>query len=163
METDEVMEEVDGKVIGDAQKEEPREEAEAEEDEDEVEEEVEEEEIAGEDHPAAEGKKRRSKNPPKPFTRELGKSVLPFSRVQKIIRADKEIPMVAKDAVFLISIATEAFIEELAQAAQRVADKYNRSMIHHEDIATVARKADEFMFLEGRSRGQNTRLSMAED
>lgn len=88
METDEVMEEVDGKVIGDEQKEEPQEEVEAE-DEDEVEEEVEEEEIAGEDHPAAEGKKKRSKNPPKPFTRELGKSVLPFSRVQKIIRADK--------------------------------------------------------------------------
>lgn len=51
-----------------------------------------------------------------------------------LIFSSQEIPMVAKDAVFLISIATEAFIEELAQAAQRVADKYNRSMIHHEDI-----------------------------
>jgi histone H3/H4 len=42
--------------------------------------------------------------------------------------------MVAKDAVFLISIATEAFIEELAQAGQRVAGKHGRTTIQHEDI-----------------------------
>jgi histone H3/H4 len=146
MEIDQVVEEVDEKVIDDEARDEPQEEEEAEgENEDEVEDEVEEDE-------GQPSEKKRSRNLPKPFTRELGKSVLPFARVQKIIKADKvglvlgmehderlmlslqDIPMVAKDAVFLISIATEAFIEELAQAGQRVADRHNRTMIHHEDI-----------------------------
>lgn len=50
----------------------------------------------------------------------------------------QEIPVVAKDAVFLISLATEAFIEELAQAAQRVAEKERRTTVQHKDIGTCS-------------------------
>ena len=116
--------------------------------------------------------------------REPGKSLLPFARVQKIIKADKvssgsdnlhtlsrkyykEIPVVAKEATFLISFATEEFIKRLCQAAHYVAQKEKRSIVQHRDIgemcdiirrrldlflkiAAVVRRADEFLFLEGR-------------
>ncbi|KIK20021.1 hypothetical protein PISMIDRAFT_52851, partial [Pisolithus microcarpus 441] len=80
--------------------------------------------------------------------REAGKSVLPFSRVQKIIKVDKDLPMVARDATFLISMATEEFIKRLAQASQKVAEREKRSTVQQRDVATVTRRADEFFFLD---------------
>lgn len=90
--------------------------------------------------------------------REPGKSLFPFSKVQKIIKADKarilsfllhvpwngrpcyqEIPIVAKEATFLISLATEEFIKRLCQAGQQVAHYEKRSTIQHKDIGTVLR------------------------
>lgn len=86
MEVDQVVEEVDEKVVGEETRDEPPEEEEAEGEEgDEVEDEREEEPEGG-DQP---GEKKRSRNPPKPLVREPGKSVLPFARVQKIIKADR--------------------------------------------------------------------------
>ena len=47
---------------------------------------------------------------PKPPTeRAPGASLLPMSRVQKIMKADKELAGTAKEAVFLISVATVRF------------------------------------------------------
>jgi len=83
-----------------------------------------------------------------PVAKVAGKSLLPFSRVQKIIRADKEISIIAKDATFLISLATEEFIKRLADASRRVAEREKRTTVQHKDIATIVRKADEFLFLE---------------
>ncbi|KAF5360619.1 hypothetical protein D9756_004828 [Leucocoprinus leucothites] len=126
-------------------------EGEAEVDKEEVEDEDEEEEnTLGEDQVQTESgpKKKVRKKGPVELIREPGKLFLPFSRVQKVIKADKDIPVVARDAVFLIALAAESFIMELASAAHRVAVKENRATVHHKDIATVARKADEFMFLE---------------
>ncbi|KAH0586143.1 Transcriptional activator HAP5 [Termitomyces sp. J132] len=82
------------------------------------------------------------------LVREAGKSLLPFARVQKIIKADKEIPIVAKDATFLISLATEEFIKRLTEAGKMVAEREKRATVQHKDIATVVRRADEFLFLE---------------
>ncbi|KAF8967078.1 histone-fold-containing protein [Flammula alnicola] len=97
---------------------------------------------------AKKDKKEEEKKEPVEFVREPGKSFLPFSRVQKIIKADKEMPIVAKEATFLISLATEEFIKRLCEAAQQVAYKEKRSTVQHKDIAMVVRKADEFLFLE---------------
>ncbi|KAF8073667.1 hypothetical protein FPV67DRAFT_760259 [Lyophyllum atratum] len=93
-------------------------------------------------------KKTRIRKEPVTLVREAGKSLLPFSRVQKIIKADKDIPIIAKDATFLISLATEEFIMRLCEAGKRVAERERRTTVQHKDIATVVRKADEFLFLE---------------
>ncbi|KAF9013378.1 histone-fold-containing protein, partial [Cyathus striatus] len=93
-------------------------------------------------------KKKREKREPVELTREPGKSLFPFSRVQKIIKADQDIPIVAKEATYLISLATEEFIKRLCTAAQKVASREQRATVQHKDIATVVRKADEFLFLE---------------
>jgi len=42
--------------------------------------------------------------------------------------------MVSKEAVFLISVATEKFIERLTQASQRVAERQSRATIQERDI-----------------------------
>lgn len=55
----------------------------------------------------------------------------------------------AREATFLISLATEEFIKRLCEAAQRQAERERRATVQYKDIATVVRKADEFMFLEG--------------
>ncbi|KAF8237119.1 histone-fold-containing protein, partial [Tricholoma matsutake] len=92
--------------------------------------------------------KKRERKEPIVLVREAGKSLLPFARVQKIIKADKDIPMVAKDATFLISIATEEFIKRLSEASKSVAEREKRSTVQHKDIATAVRRVDEFIFLE---------------
>ncbi|KAG3230024.1 hypothetical protein P692DRAFT_20718067, partial [Suillus brevipes Sb2] len=66
--------------------------------------------------------------------RELGKSILPFSRVQKIIKADKELPIVARDATFLISLATEEFIRRLSEACQKLAEREKRATVQQKDV-----------------------------
>ncbi|KAG6907852.1 hypothetical protein DXG01_007116 [Tephrocybe rancida] len=122
-----------------------------------------------EDAPQPEKKKRTyTRREPVTVVREPGKSLLPFSRVQKIIKADKEIPIIAKDATFLISLATEEFIKRLVEAGKMVAEREKRATVQHKDIgvssahqirqpdinidtlasATVVRRADEFLFLE---------------
>ncbi|KAF9561347.1 hypothetical protein CPC08DRAFT_610871, partial [Agrocybe pediades] len=92
--------------------------------------------------------KKKEKREAVELKREPGKSLLPFSKVQRIIKADKEIPIVAKEATYLISLATEEFIKRLCEAGQQVAHREKRSTVQHKDIATVVRKADEFLFLE---------------
>jgi len=92
--------------------------------------------------------KKRAKKAAVQLEREPGKTLLPFARVQKIIKADKEIAIVAKDATFLISLATEEFIRRVSEAGSRAASRDNRTMVQLRDLASVVRRIDEFMFLE---------------
>ncbi|KAF9651580.1 hypothetical protein BDM02DRAFT_3079000, partial [Thelephora ganbajun] len=79
--------------------------------------------------------------------REPGKNPFPVSRVQKILKADTQLPTVSKEALFLISVATEKFIERLTQAGQHVAKRQSRATIQERDICTVVRGVEEFTFL----------------
>ncbi|KAJ8520950.1 hypothetical protein ONZ45_g2292 [Pleurotus djamor] len=69
---------------------------------------------------------------------------LPFARVQRIIKADKDIPIVAKEATLLISLATEEFIKRFVKTAQR---KGKGVTLQYRDVASAARE-EEFRFLE---------------
>jgi len=80
-------------------------------------------------------------------TREPGKNPFPVSRVQKILKADTQLPTISKEAVFLISVATEKFIGRLAQAGQRVAERQSRVNIQERDICAIVRGVEEFTFL----------------
>ncbi|KAF7297749.1 Histone-fold-containing protein [Mycena kentingensis (nom. inval.)] len=95
-------------------------------------------------------KKKREKRETvaRPVVRPPGKSLLPISKVQNIIKADKEITLVAREATFLIACATEEFMKRLAEAGMAQAEKDRRTTLQHKDLATVVRKADEFLFLE---------------
>ncbi|ETW81834.1 hypothetical protein HETIRDRAFT_317563 [Heterobasidion irregulare TC 32-1] len=94
--------------------------------------------------------KKRTKACPQEV-REGGKSLLPLARVQRIMKADKELPIVAKEAAFLISMAAEEFIKRLAEASQKTSlDRDRKSkVIQQRDIASVVRRVDEYLFLEG--------------
>ncbi|KAI0766386.1 histone-fold-containing protein [Trametes elegans] len=102
-------------------------------------------EVTEETESAPKAKKAKA---PDSLTREPGKSVLPYSRVQKILKADKDLVMVQREATFLISRATEEFIGRLAEAAQRLAERERRTTVQAKDIVTTVRRAEEFAFLE---------------
>ncbi|KZT11973.1 uncharacterized protein LAESUDRAFT_754502 [Laetiporus sulphureus 93-53] len=90
-------------------------------------------------------------------TREPGKSHLPFSRVQKILKADKELPLVQREAVWLISVATEEFIKRMAEAVERMAARERRTTAQQRDVALLVQRADEYAFLEGLIEEQSVR------
>lgn len=88
---------------------------------------------------------------PKPAPPELGESILPMARVQKIMKADKDLPNVTKEAVHTISVATvrttlytisnlilpiaqEEFIKRLSAAAYTQASRERRTMIQYKDV-----------------------------
>ncbi|EIW81286.1 histone-fold-containing protein [Coniophora puteana RWD-64-598 SS2] len=103
---------------------------------------------ADEAGPAQKSSSKKDKAPAQ-RERDPGKSLLPFSRVQKIIKADKDLPIVAKDATLLISLATEEFIKRLSGACHRLAEQERRATVQQRDVATIVRRADEFLFLDG--------------
>lgn len=45
--------------------------------------------------------------------------------------------MVARDAVFLISLATEEFIKRLSEASQQVAEREKRATVQHRDVGLL--------------------------
>ncbi|KAI0826890.1 hypothetical protein BC628DRAFT_227722 [Trametes gibbosa] len=94
--------------------------------------------------------KAKKARAPETFVREPGKSVLPFSRVQKILKADKvrDLVMVQREAAFLISRATEEFIGRFAEATQKLAEREGRSTLQPKDVVVTVRRAEEFAFLE---------------
>lgn len=49
----------------------------------------------------------------------------------------QDIPLIAKDATFLISLATEEFIKRLSEAGRRVAEREKRSTVQHKDIGAI--------------------------
>jgi DNA polymerase epsilon subunit 4 len=140
-----------------------------------------------EDKSSERSKGKTTTKPTAGIARETGKSLLPISRVQKIMKADKvrssshftcktsslmsfqELPTIAKEAAFLISLATEEFIKRLSEASHHIAHREKRVTVQQRDIgaiicsstvvaywlirlhgiASVTRRADEFLFLEG--------------
>ncbi|KAJ7729697.1 hypothetical protein DFH07DRAFT_756727 [Mycena maculata] len=92
--------------------------------------------------------KKKERREPAKVERPPGKTLLPISKVQHIIKADKDIAIVAKEATFLICCATEEFIKRFGEAAMALAERDKRTTLQYKDIATVVRKADEFLFLE---------------
>lgn len=92
--------------------------------------------------------------------------------------SSQDIPIIARDATFLISLAAEEFIKRLCQAGQKAAEKERRTTVQHKDLgehrtlefisllfltnnldpATVVRRADEFMFLDGSNSLQKIHL-----
>lgn len=63
-------------------------------------------------------------------TRSIDKSCM----LVKWLMSMQEIPIVAKDATFLISLATEEFIRRLTEAGKMVADREKRATVQHKDI-----------------------------
>ena len=108
-----------------------------------------------EDKSSERSKGKRVAQPTAGIVRETGKSLLPISRVQKIMKADKvlssshftcktsslmsfqELPIVAKEAAFLISLATEEFIKRLSEASHHIAHREKRVTIQRRDIGTI--------------------------
>ena len=107
-----------------------------------------------EDKPLDQSKGKAAAKPTVALVRDSGKSLLPISRVQKIMKADKvhgyhalhpltnstsfqELPIVAKEATFLISLATEEFIKRFSEASYHIAHREKRVTVQQRDIGTT--------------------------
>ncbi|TEB25648.1 hypothetical protein FA13DRAFT_1713885 [Coprinellus micaceus] len=88
----------------------------------------------------------------KAAARKPGKPPFSLPRVLKVVKVDQEIGSVSKDAVFLISLATEAFIARLAVESHRKAKMAKRTTVQRCDIVSVSNEQFRFWFLEGYSK-----------
>ncbi|KAF9354042.1 hypothetical protein BGX26_008195 [Mortierella sp. AD094] len=77
-----------------------------------------------------------------------GVTQLPAARVKRIIKEDKDVQMVSNDAVFLISMATELFLESFTAKAFNLAKIEKRKTVSYKDLATAVTQHDSLEFLQ---------------
>jgi DNA polymerase epsilon subunit 4 len=95
-------------------------------------------------------KKTRAKPTPKVFhARKSGATRLPISKVQRIIKADKDLLPARKEAALAVAIATEEFMQRFCGSAERIAAGKRRTTVKQEDIRQLVKRVDKYMFLLG--------------
>ncbi|GAA5973810.1 hypothetical protein JCM3765_004590, partial [Sporobolomyces pararoseus] len=70
---------------------------------------------------------------------ERGTSVLPVSRVNRIIKADQDVNLCSKEAIFLIAKATERMVAQMtAQAHANARLQKRNKLVKYSDLAATA-------------------------
>ncbi|KAF2429851.1 hypothetical protein EJ08DRAFT_261922 [Tothia fuscella] len=84
--------------------------------------------------------------PPKEYS---GTVSLPLARVKKIICADDEIQSCSNNAAFVITIATEMFVQHLVEKTHEIikAEKRPRRNVQYADVANAIARLDHLEFL----------------
>ncbi|KAI0437488.1 histone-fold-containing protein [Xylaria telfairii] len=79
-----------------------------------------------------------------------GQAQLPLSRVKKIIAQDPDINICSNNAAFVITLATEMFIQNLASEGLNMAklERKPRRNIQYKDLANAVSHQDNLQFLE---------------
>ncbi|KAF9985189.1 hypothetical protein BGZ65_011496 [Modicella reniformis] len=77
-----------------------------------------------------------------------GVTQLPAARVKRIIKEDKDVQMVGNEAVFLISVATEMFLESFTAKAFNLSKLEKRKTVSYKDLATAVTQHDSLEFLQ---------------
>ncbi|POW18277.1 hypothetical protein PSHT_05977 [Puccinia striiformis] len=78
----------------------------------------------------------------------VGTTILPVTRVTRAAKQDKDIKIVSKEAVFLISIATEYFVKKLTDSAFERAKRERRVFVKYNDVASAVKRNPEYDWLE---------------
>ncbi|KAI0754945.1 hypothetical protein C8Q80DRAFT_1093608 [Daedaleopsis nitida] len=105
--------------------------------EDDMEPEVEEEESAS----AVKGRRKLGVRIP-------GHTLVPQDRLDNILQAEGSGPHMSKEAIYMLSIATEEFVKKLAEAGYQQTVSENRQHVQYRDMANVAHKRKAYKFLE---------------
>lgn len=84
---------------------------------------------------------------PSATTTHKGVSVFPVARVQRIIKADRDVDICSKEATFLISIATEIFIRRLTDDAYTNAKLDKRKHVFYKDLSRAVQQTESLEFL----------------
>ncbi|KOB72220.1 DNA polymerase epsilon subunit 4 [Operophtera brumata] len=74
---------------------------------------------------------------------------LPMARIKNIMKMDPDVSVVSGDAVFLVTKATELFLETIAKEAYAYTSSNKRKVINKKDFDVVVNKVDCLCFLEG--------------
>ncbi|KAL1991160.1 hypothetical protein VTN49DRAFT_5664 [Thermomyces lanuginosus] len=78
-----------------------------------------------------------------------GQTVVPISRIKRIIQQDEDIVQCSNKATFLIAMATELFIQYLAEQGYNVvkSERKPRKTLQYKDLATAVSRIDNLEFL----------------
>ncbi|QSL64245.1 hypothetical protein MERGE_000401 [Pneumocystis wakefieldiae] len=76
-----------------------------------------------------------------------GTSVLPISKVKKIIRIDDDIVQCSSNSAFLIAIATEMFIQYMVQQGLLMCLNENKKTLQYRHLANAVSRLDNLEFL----------------
>ncbi|KAM3074591.1 hypothetical protein ACMFMG_008021 [Clarireedia jacksonii] len=84
-----------------------------------------------------------------PRIEATGTTQLPLSRVKKIIGVDQDIHMCSNNAAFVITLATEMFIQYLAESGHNVvkSERKPRRNIQYRDLSSAVSHIDNLEFL----------------
>ncbi|CAB3242972.1 unnamed protein product [Arctia plantaginis] len=74
---------------------------------------------------------------------------LPIARIKNIMKMDPDVSVVSGDAVFLVTKATELFLETIAKETYAYTATNKRKIIAKKDFDLVINKVDCLCFLEG--------------
>ncbi|KAL8287027.1 hypothetical protein RQP46_004033 [Phenoliferia psychrophenolica] len=78
----------------------------------------------------------------------VGTSLLPIVRVHRIIKADQDVRLCSKEAIFLIGKAAEFMIGKITLQAHAEARIAKRSkMVKYQDLATVTGRGNQWFYL----------------
>ncbi|KAK1988683.1 histone-like transcription factor and archaeal histone [Colletotrichum cereale] len=85
-----------------------------------------------------------------PRKEATGQPALPLARVKKIIGTDSDIGICSNNAAFVITLATEMFIQHLAAEGHNMAkaERKPRRNVQYKDLATAVNHHDNLEFLE---------------
>ncbi|KAJ1794455.1 hypothetical protein LPJ59_004527 [Coemansia sp. RSA 2399] len=76
-----------------------------------------------------------------------GTSMLPAARVRRIVKEDKDIFACGSDSLFLISKATEYFVESLVREAYEFSRLDKRKTVQYKDTAKAVQSIEQYDFL----------------
>ncbi|TFK91123.1 hypothetical protein K466DRAFT_596391 [Polyporus arcularius HHB13444] len=80
--------------------------------------------------------------------RTPGHTLIPQDRLDTMLQAEGAGPHMSKEAVYMLSIATEEFVKKLAEAGYQQTVSENRQHVQYRDMANVAHTRSEFKFLD---------------
>ncbi|CAK7228621.1 hypothetical protein SCUCBS95973_006940 [Sporothrix curviconia] len=85
-----------------------------------------------------------------PRKEPTGQTQLPLSRVRKIVALDPDVNICSSNAAFVITLATELFIQYLSSEAQNMVklDRKPRRNVQYRDLANAVNRVDRLEFLE---------------
>lgn len=64
-------------------------------------------------------------------------ALFPLARIKKIMKADKDVNLVSADAVNLISLATEMFLDSFVKKASDISQSEKRRTILYKDFGNI--------------------------
>lgn len=84
-----------------------------------------------------------------PRKEATGQVQLPLSRVKKIIALDQDVHVCSSNAAFVITLATEMFIQYMTEQGHNVAkaEKKPRRNVQYKDLASAVSRLDSLEFL----------------
>ncbi|OJT15277.1 hypothetical protein TRAPUB_8199 [Trametes pubescens] len=77
-----------------------------------------------------------------------GHTLLPQDKLDNILQAEGAGQHMSKEAVFMLSIATEEFVKKLAEAGYQKTITENRQHVQFRDMANITQEQSKFKFLE---------------